>query len=261
MLQESLSKYFPSHKRTGVPVSVESRSKNIASLLVANLVCLVFTFGLVALGVMTLDTYAGFFTKDVASIAEIIPIAGALSQFGIMLWCIAFSVAGFSAVLSPGKEEKKFLVYLAILSLILMLDDTFQVHERIFPKLFGLNELFIFTLEGALLVFIVSRFSDIVIGSRFILLLFAVIWFALSLSVDMFLSEHTFPRWHHLLEDGPKFLGIMNWCFYCALISFDLVGYAAVGKRHYIHPLSASRYPFNNISMSIVHDRSGTDSQ
>ena len=105
-----------------------------------------------------------------------------------------------------------------------MLDDTFQVHEKILPKLFGLSELFLFTLEGALLLFIVLRFSKIILRSRFLLLLFAVIWFALSLSVDMFLSENTYPRWHHLFEDGPKFLGILNWSLFCFLVSYGILG-------------------------------------
>jgi hypothetical protein len=197
---------------------------DVIRFLVANLVCFLLVFGAVAIGVVTLDTYAGLFTKDIASIGELIPIAGAVSQLGIILWSVSLSVTGFGALIVSEKSEKEFLYSLSILSLILMFDDTFQVHEKILPGLFGINEIFLFAFEGGILVFILLRFSRLIAQSKYLLLVIAILWFSLSLIVDIFLAERVFPRWHHLLEDGPKFLGIMNWTTYCGLVSHSLVG-------------------------------------
>ncbi len=203
---------------------VLGRGERRARVLCVNLVWSVLAFGLVALGVTALGTDAGYFTKDVASIAGLLPVAGALSQLGILLWCAASSVAGFSALLVRRRDEGRFLGYLCLLSAILALDDAFQLHEKIVPRLLGLDELHLVVLEGSLLAFILLRFSGIALRSSYLFLLGAIVWFAASLLIDRFLSESTFPTWHHLFEDGPKFVGILNWSAYCILVSYSLVG-------------------------------------
>src|SRR5688572_20367429 len=71
-------------------------------------------------------------TRDAAAIAGLHPLAGFVSNLGIMLWCAAataclVAAAALHAVV-PG-EQARFFLSAGLLSLYLMLDDCFQLHE------------------------------------------------------------------------------------------------------------------------------------
>ncbi len=203
--------------------ALQKANKSVWILISANLLVFVLVVSSVSMGVLTLNLYSGFFTKDVASIAEIIPIAGALSQLGIILWSISFAVTAFSVLLLQAGQNRQLMLMLSLLNLVLVADDTFQIHEKFFPRLFGLSELTLIGFEAAILLIIVTRFYTTIAKYSHRFLFLAFFWFSVSLSVDFFIAESIFPNWHHLLEDGPKFVGIVNWAFFCIATSYFIV--------------------------------------
>lgn len=85
----------------------------------------------------------GMLTRDITAIFDTSPLTGFVSQIGIFIWSASATVCMFSAMvlsnLPNNKKIKHFLIASGILTLILGLDDTFLLHEDIFPR-FGISE-------------------------------------------------------------------------------------------------------------------------
>lgn len=80
---------------------------------------------------------------DLAATAEVSPFLGVVSTVGGMLWVSATAIALFSGwllVRSQGVREGKFLIYFGALSLLLAIDDIFQLHERVLGQIPNLGQ-------------------------------------------------------------------------------------------------------------------------
>jgi hypothetical protein len=162
-----------------------------------------------------------YMTRDVASIAQVSPLTGMLSNLGILLWCAtATSGALVASVLSSMGKRQLSLMFLGsgILSAYLMLDDLFLIHEDLAFRYFGIRERYvlIFLGAGSLAWLIGSRRS--IMKSPYVHLLTALGLLALSIVVDGLLAR-MFPsliqvQAIQLVEDGLKWLGIVAWSTY-----------------------------------------------
>ena len=147
-----------------------------------------------------------------------IPLAGFLSNFGIMAWVASSAVAGFAATMAATKRTSVMLGALAVLSLVLAVDDFFIIHERVGPILLGIPEkLFFLTYVASLLTIIVVFFTEIrrMAGG---LLVVAAVFFVVSLTTDVFYLLDGVP--HRILEDGAKLFGIAYWLTFCWRLSW-----------------------------------------
>ena len=82
-------------------------------------------------------------TRDVTAIANIHPLSGVLSNLGVLLWCTAAAVCGFASFFlrhAQPRSPSRFLLSSSLLSVYLMLDDLFQLHENLLPRYLGLSE-------------------------------------------------------------------------------------------------------------------------
>lgn len=172
-----------------------------------------------------------YFTRDTVSVADVPFYAGALSQIGLLLWGSSASICLLtSAVLhrvSSGPKEKVFFFVAGLLTVILLLDDAFLIHEKIAPLYFHLSYKILLSLYViAIAVFFIS-FRHIIQRSDYILFVMSCGFLTASVVFD---KVHDYELFNllgvesegvkYLLEDGCKFLGIAGWCAYWAWTSF-----------------------------------------
>jgi len=161
------------------------------------------------------------FTVDFASIAHLNPLAGALSNLGVLLWCASMSICLFSALVLKHKSTKDVRLFLAasgLLSGYLLFDDLFQFHEFIAPKYIGIRQTFVVTSIIIATASYLFACRKTILKTNFLLLGCALGFLALSVLVDQFLEPHLWRlgEWSLFVEDGSKWIGIFCWFAYLA---------------------------------------------
>jgi hypothetical protein len=146
-----------------------------------------------------------------------------LSQIGILFWCISVSLCLFCSVIidrekSLLKKVAVFLRFFGLVTLVLLLDDLFLLHESIFPKLLKTSEEFIYLCYLVAILVGLFKFKTIVLHTQWLILLLSFIFFSFSLVID-FIPLFSFSvGLRILLEDGCKLFGIVNWFCYFGLV-------------------------------------------
>lgn len=163
------------------------------------------------------------FTRDPLAITGGHPFLGIISNIGAILWSssAAFCLLSFSILREKQKSADTigFIGFGGIISLVLLIDDFFMIHERIFPKYFGIHEKLLFILYGLLIILYFAHYIRIILTTEFLYLIFVFLFFGISLAVDS-ISESIIPM-HHLFEDGAKFIGIVSWVSYQFSVCFQ----------------------------------------
>jgi len=165
------------------------------------------------------------FTRDPTAIMGAHPFIGVLSNIGVLLWSACASVCFFSAGVLYYKKNNRglsaFLFSSGLVTSILLLDDLFLLHERIFPRYFNIHEELLFSIYCVMILLYIVKFRRLILKTEFIILFLALGFFVLSLIVDQRL-EQLLP-WRHLFEDGFKLFGIVSWFCYFVATSFRAV--------------------------------------
>lgn len=72
------------------------------------------------------------------------PYLGLISNLGVLLWNAAAAVCIFAVFyLNNAKAERRYILFMffsGVISALLMVDDFFLAHEKIYPRLFGCTE-------------------------------------------------------------------------------------------------------------------------
>lgn len=151
------------------------------------------------------------FTRDPAALAGMSPSTGILSNMGVVLWMATAAICFLSfAVLPPGRP-RRFLFCAAALSAILGADDLFQLHEVYYPRL-GLSEKAVYAGYMLATAAWIVRYRSLIRGTRFVSLAVALAAFSFGMAADQLHDPNA--RWHHLYEDGGKWIGIVGWSAY-----------------------------------------------
>lgn len=155
-------------------------------------------------------------TRDPAAVAEINPFIGVASYFGVLFWAAAATLCLFSAYLIQAKELSVFFGLAGALSLLLLFDDLFLLHETIFFTYLHLPEKVVFASYGCFLLIWLLRFRETILSTNFVVLGLSLFFFASSLLVDAFQeSLQVYLKGARIfLEDGLKLLGIVGWFGY-----------------------------------------------
>lgn len=165
------------------------------------------------------------FTRDPLAITGGHPFLGIISNVGVLLWSFSAAVCFFSYALLKKIKIKpdvlRFILFGGLISTVMLLDDLFMLHEYIYPRHFGINQKIIFSCYGLLVSYYLFEFRAIIKETYYLFILLALCLFALSVLVDI-LPKNLLP-WHHLFEDGPKFLGIVSWFSYQLTVCFQEV--------------------------------------
>lgn len=172
----------------------------------------------------------GHLSRDANSIGASKFYYGGISSLGVLFWSFSAAISYYTYFLLRNTENqailkfkkvRNFLLLGAGISLMLLLDDLFLLHETVFRVLFSLDEKITFGMYGLILLIYLVKFQHIIRSQTpFIYLILSFFFFALSLIFD-FLPSFS-EKWHHVFEDGPKFFGIISWFAYQVMASKGL---------------------------------------
>lgn len=181
---------------------------------------------LIAAGVWAATTgqSVGLLTRDVASIAQVHPLVGALSNVGMILWASAAAICVFSAGVVRGGEghgEAWFLFSSGGISFVVLLDDMFLIHEDLAGRYLGMGQVQILGAYGTIILAYLIVFRQRILGTSYPLLLLSILFFVVSVALDQ-VGFHL-GNWHLLWEDGAKFVGQFLWLGYFAYTSHALL--------------------------------------
>ena len=162
-------------------------------------------------------------TRDPTAVAGVHPLTGLVSNLGILLWCASAALCLFSATVlhrtGADRATHRLIFWAGIVTVVLLLDDLFLLHERIYPAVFGVGERAVFGVYGAMLLTYFSVYRNVLARTDPSLLVVALACFGVSLIVDQG-PESILPA-HLLFEDGFKFLGIASWFGYFSTLCYE----------------------------------------
>lgn len=161
----------------------------------------------------------GVFTQDPMTLAKGEPYFGLLSNIGILFWCasatLCFFVSGLIPEAAPS-PARRFLIVSGLVTLVLLFDDLFQLHEAVLPQVLGLRQRHVLLAYLLLALFYLISYWQILLRRYRLSIVAALALFALSLGEDALALAP--ERWHYLLEDGAKLFGIISWFNYFVLV-------------------------------------------
>jgi hypothetical protein len=167
--------------------------------------------------VLILNHWTGFglgrLTRDLASIGGLPPFAGFLSQTGLLLWAAsaAICLVGARALAGRGnRSTRSFLTSAGLLTVVLCIDDAFQLHENVLP-FFGIPEVFVLGGYVFLMVGFLFKYHQRILRTEYILFGIALTFFSISMTLDLW-HPPGWNRWFH--EDSTRFAGIVAWLAY-----------------------------------------------
>jgi len=153
--------------------------------------------------------------------AAIMPLsAGSLSDAGILIWWSAAVVSLFAALVCRRRAglsfttgpDVRYHVATGVLTAVLALDDLFLLHERVWPKLFLVEQNLVYALYVTVILFWLLTYRRRLLAYLPGWLLVALGCFGASVLIDAFpFSWPVSDELSAVLEDGFKWIGISLW--------------------------------------------------
>lgn len=175
------------------------------------------------------------FTRDPADLAMQHPLWGVLSNVGVLLWCVCASVCAFAGQSLRRREGRvtqrvRHLRAAALLTVALLLDDLFMLHDELAGRYLDAGEPLVVALLAAAAVAYFWRYGRAILASGSGLLLFGLACLIASLLVDQANDAGLLgaSAWAFFAEDAPKLLGIFAWCGYHYRLALDALAPAAL---------------------------------
>jgi hypothetical protein len=167
------------------------------------------------------------FSRDPIQTLNGKPYIGILSNIGIIFWCatsaILFYSSKISALLKRPESETSFLFFGGLITILLLVDDLFLIHDVVFPEYLKIDEKVFFVFYGLSLIALVFYYRAIVLKTDYILLVIAFASFGSSVLTDIIDALGIDITQLYVFEDGLKFLGIISWFAYFTRTSFRFI--------------------------------------
>lgn len=157
-------------------------------------------------------------TRDMATVAQLPPYASIASSLGAFVMCAAATscLFAFFAIRGAGRNPPRHILAVGLFSLYFMLDDFYELHDRVFPDDLGIPQQLIYALIAATVAAILIRWRHVFLGFRPWLLAAALLSLGASLAFDIFDVQLValLDEWQYFWEDGAKLMGISLWATY-----------------------------------------------
>ena len=126
------------------------------------------------------------------------------------------------------RESAFFLMGFGLISMLLMLDDLYLLHEEVIEDHLHIPQKFVFVAYGIMVLGLLIRFRKLILDSEFLMLVLAFGFLGISVIVDLFVTPEEFVIFggfpgRYIIEDGFKLLGIASWSVYFTRTSFQIV--------------------------------------
>ena len=144
---------------------------------------------------------------------------GLVNNLGIIIWAATMGICIFTFFILRRTDGNgglaKFLLFSGLLTLILLIDDFFLIHEWLYDYT---SEFIVPVVFLILFILLVFRFRKIILDTDYIFLIAAIVFFGISLVLDVLQSRVVIISGgvRTLMEDGCKLLGIISWLTYFA---------------------------------------------
>ena len=170
------------------------------------------------------DFHFDFISRDPIQTYNGSPFAGILSNIGIIFWCSTIAILLFSSKIAQEMGRPKalyrFFFFSGLLTILMMIDDLFMMHDVIFPEYLNLDENFFYVFYGSSVITLLYFFRRVIVKSDYILFLLAFFLLAGSVITDVVVILGLNIKGTYLIEDGFKFLGIISWFVYFTRICY-----------------------------------------
>jgi hypothetical protein len=193
---------------------------------------MIFIPGLIFLGAAVFLAKANgvFFetiSRDPIQVLNGKPYVGILSNIGILFWCSTCAVLFYSALINrikkmPGNETY-FLIFSGFLSILMLIDDFFLMHDVIFPEYLKIDEKVFYIFYGLSVVAIFVRYYKIILDTDYVLLILSFVLLGLSATTDEIIAMGVHINHPFIVEDSFKFLGILSWFSYFTRTAYKFV--------------------------------------
>ena len=161
----------------------------------------------------------GFFTRDPVAASETPPYVGMVSTLGILCWwttAVCLAIAAWHAHLGNRKPHRFAFAVAALAVAYLALDDAFQVHEWLLPRLGIPEQVSQLTYMAAFGAMVLTG-RAIVARKRMSLLVVTGGFLGAAVAIDVVLDGLRFV-W---LEDSFKFVGLVGLAVYAVATMTD----------------------------------------
>lgn len=173
---------------------------------------------------LLLGAYTGrpfsYFAKEPAEIFVAPKYVGAFAHTLVLMWAAAASaalLAGTHHLLSGNRRVAAFHLSAGGLSLILLADDFFMLHESLYLRL-GMSQEVVYAIYVVLAgAFVLGFWGDLLARRLVPLIGVAGVFFAVSVGLDIVVPV---PETVHVLEDGTKAFGVALWSAAIVLAAF-----------------------------------------
>ena len=158
-------------------------------------------------------------SKDPAQLASFPIYYGLLSNLGILVWAAGGFIPLFASFHVEGVKTRSLLRWAGILTLILLLDDFFLIHDILFPRVLRLSELLVYLFYlVAFPLFFLRHLKAIFAQTEYRILGLGVFLLGLSFLIDMNVLPGGID-----VEDGFKLAGMVAYSYYWIVTSHRLI--------------------------------------
>jgi hypothetical protein len=155
----------------------------------------------------------GFMTTDPLETAEYPWYTGFLSNLGAILWSVSIGCAFSSAfIITNNRQVAPFLIATGTISIVLVLDDMFRLHDSFFPSRLHIPEYFTIFIYSLLVVIYLFSFHRVILSDiSFLIFAGALLFFGAS---RIFAMVTPYSSIETFIKDSLKFMGIALWLTY-----------------------------------------------
>lgn len=188
----------------------------LITILVFNVILLI-TWGISAWRGLPIE----YLLEDPSSLLGYDQFIGFLTPIGVVVLAVGIGAVLLLASVKHGDmtaEERlvfRALVFLAGVSLFLILDDLFLLHERVFTGLFQIGERSIFMAYGIIFLVLAFIHRKGLLSGPIIFLIFSVLLFGASIASDVLTDKVSLSAGLtsslKMLEEGGKLGGYLFW--------------------------------------------------
>lgn len=188
-------------------------------LLVIYIIAFVIYFSLLYIGHLQGLPF-GRLTRD--PMYNVNPLIGIFSNTGVFFFFATAIICFYSSIAQKklmNSELSQFLFYCGLLTLLLMLDDFFMLHEIQLPKYLDISDKFVYLFYILFFILVLIRFNQLILETEYIILFVACFLLAMSLVSEKVVSLSD-VHYEYVIEDGFKFFGIITWHIYFSRLCF-----------------------------------------